>query len=63
VGLRSCLDECGKIRCGIRSPDRPTSSEFLYQLRYSGPQGDTISEFKMPVVCHTLNRSFIIKST
>jgi len=49
VGPRACLDECGEIRCGIRSPDRPTGSEFLYQPRYSGPQEDTISEFKMSV--------------
>jgi hypothetical protein len=48
VGPRARLDECENIR----SPDRPTSSEFLYPLRYCGPQEDTISELKMSVVGH-----------
>jgi len=32
VGSRAGLDGCEKSR--LRSPDRPASSELLYQLRY-----------------------------
>ena len=31
---------------GIRSPDRPTCSEFLYLLRYPGPHGNNPSKSK-----------------
>jgi len=40
VDLISGLDGCGKFRLptGIRSPDRPASSETLYRLKYPGPK-------------------------
>ena len=38
MGPRTGLDGCGKSGPnGIRSPDRPASSESLYRLRYRGP--------------------------
>jgi hypothetical protein len=38
VGPRADLDGCEKSPpTGIRSPDRPASSEPLYRLRYLGP--------------------------
>jgi hypothetical protein len=38
VSARAGLDGCGKycLPTGIRSPDRPASSESLYRLRYLG---------------------------
>jgi hypothetical protein len=40
LGPRAGLDRCGKSRSpiGIRSRDRPASSESLYRLSYPGPQ-------------------------
>jgi len=40
VDPRAGLDECGKYRprTGIRSPDRPSRSEWLYRLSYRGSQ-------------------------
>ena len=32
MGPRAGLDGCGKSRLGIRSPDRPARSEWLYRL-------------------------------
>ena len=39
MGPRAGLDGCGKSRptTGIRSPDRPASSESLYRLSNRGP--------------------------
>jgi len=38
VGSMADLDRCGKVRpTGIRSPDRPDSSESLYRLSYTCP--------------------------
>ena len=39
VDPRADLDRCGKSgSTGIRSPDRPASSESLYRLSYRGPR-------------------------
>jgi hypothetical protein len=41
--LQGPMDACGKSRSTrIRSPDRPAHSEFLYRLRYSGPNNNSI---------------------
>jgi len=34
---RACLDGCGYIAKGIRSPGRPARSESLYRLLYADP--------------------------
>jgi hypothetical protein len=45
VGSRAGLDGCGKSpHTGIRSPDRPASSESVYRLSYPGPQPSLISK-------------------
>jgi hypothetical protein len=37
VGPRAGVDRCGNLlSTGIRSPDHPTHSEWLYRLRFPG---------------------------
>jgi hypothetical protein len=43
VGPNARMDACGKSRTtGIRSADHPAHSEFLYRLRYSGPNNNSV---------------------
>jgi len=45
VGPRAGLDRCGKSPpTGIRSLDRPTLSESLYRLSYTGPHLSRVGE-------------------
>ena len=61
MGLRACLDGCGKLApTDNRSPDRPVRSESLYQLRYPGPRQTQIRELRKYTNHTSLIKNYVV---